>query len=184
MKKAAVVLVLLVLTGWAIYDAFLQKNNFEKKIGGMSNSQAVEGLEVGNRAPDFALRTLNGEEVRLSDFRGKKVIVNIWATWCPPCRAEMPDMQAFYEEYKNQGVEIVAVNLTKSEKNSEQVTRFIETYGITFTVVLDEKGEVSQRYQAQAIPTSYVIDSEGIIRNKMIGPMSKDWMMEQMKQID
>lgn len=184
MKKAAVILVLLVLTGWAIYDAFLQKNNFEEKTGGMSSNQAVEGIEVGNRAPDFALRTLEGEEVRLSDFRGKKVIVNVWATWCPPCRAEMPDMQAFYEEYKNQGVEIVAVNLTKSEKNSEQVARFIETYGITFTVVLDEKAEVSQRYQAQAIPTSYVIDSEGIIRNKMIGPMSKDWMVEQMKQID
>jgi peroxiredoxin len=96
----------------------------------------------------------------------------------------MPDMQTFYEEYKNQGVEIVAVNLTKSEKNSEQVARFIEEYGITFTVVLDEKGEVSKRYQAEAIPTSYVIDSEGIIRNKMIGPMSKDWMVKQMKQMD
>lgn len=184
MKKAAVVLMLLVLTGWAIYDTFLQKNNFEKKTEGMDSSQAVEGIEVGNRAPDFALRTLDGKEGRLSDFRGKKVIVNIWATWCPPCRAEMPDMQTFYEEYKNQGVEIVAVNLTKSEKNLEQVARFIEAYGITFTVVLDEQGEVSQRYQAQAIPTSYVIDSAGIIRNKMIGPMSKDWMVEQMKQID
>ncbi|MEC5189308.1 cytochrome oxidase Cu insertion factor (SCO1/SenC/PrrC family) [Geobacillus thermodenitrificans] len=77
MKKAAVVLMLLVLTGWAIYDTFLQKNNFEEKTGGMSSSQAVEGIQVGNRAPDFALRTLDGEEVRLSDFRGKKVIVNM-----------------------------------------------------------------------------------------------------------
>lgn len=77
MKKAAVVLMLLVLTGWAIYDTFLQKNNFEEKTEGMSSSQAVEGIQVGNRAPDFALRTLDGEEVRLSDFRGKKVIVNM-----------------------------------------------------------------------------------------------------------
>ncbi|OKO96316.1 hypothetical protein BRO54_0495 [Geobacillus proteiniphilus] len=76
----------------------------------------------------------------------------------------MPDMQKFYERYKDEGVEIVAVNLTQSEKQLEQVARFIQEYGITFTVVLDEKGEVSRQYLAHAIPASYLIDSQGIIR--------------------
>ncbi|MEW5323704.1 TlpA disulfide reductase family protein [Geobacillus thermoleovorans] len=119
---------------------------------------------MGNQAPDFALRTLDGKEVRLSDLRGKRVIVNMWATWCPPCRAEMPDMQKFYERYKDEGVEIVAVNLTQSERQPEYVARFIQEYDIT--VVLDEKGEVSRQYQAHAIPTSYLIDSQGILRKK------------------
>ncbi|ALA71657.1 cytochrome C biogenesis protein [Geobacillus stearothermophilus 10] len=183
MKKATVVLVLLILTGWAIYDTLSKNMASSVKDGGKSEGQVAEGIEVGNRAPDFVLRTLNGEEVRLSDFRGKRVIVNIWATWCPPCRAEMPNMQKFYEQYKDERVEIVAVNLTQSERQPEHVARFIQEYGITFTVVLDEKGEVSRQYEAQAIPTSYLIDSKGIIRKKMIGPMSYDWMVDQMESI-
>ncbi|WP_241766388.1 TlpA disulfide reductase family protein, partial [Geobacillus sp. CAMR5420] len=75
-------------------------------------------------------------------------------------------MQKFYEQYKDEGVEIVAVNLTQSERQPEHVARFIQEYGITFTVVLDEKGEVSRQYQAQAIPTSYLIDSKGIIQKR------------------
>ncbi|OKO95462.1 MULTISPECIES: TlpA disulfide reductase family protein [Geobacillus] len=97
-------------------------------------------------------------------------------------------MQKFYEQYKDEGVEIVAVNLTQSERQPEHVARFIQEYGITFTVVLDEKGEVSRQYQAQAIPTSYLIDSKGIIQKrnhteKMIGPMSYDWIVDHMQSI-
>lgn len=183
MKKAAVALVLLILTGWVIYDTLSKNKASSVKDGVKSEGQVAEGIEVGNRAPDFALQTLDGEKIALSDFRGKRVILNIWATWCPPCRAEMPDMQKFYEQYKNERVEIVAVNLTRSERQPEHVARFIQEYGITFTVVLDEKGEVSRQYEAQAIPTSYLIDSRGIIRKKMIGPMSYDWLVDQMKLI-
>ncbi|MFC0298351.1 TlpA disulfide reductase family protein [Geobacillus jurassicus] len=183
MRKIVVVLVLLVLAGWAVYDTLSNQVASPVEDGTQHESEIVEGIEVGNQAPDFALRTLDGKEVRLSDLRGKRVIVNMWATWCPPCRAEMPDMQKFYERYKDEGVEIVAVNLTQSEKQLEQVARFIQEYGITFTVVLDEKGEVSRQYQAHAIPTSYLIDSQGIIRKKMIGPMSYDWLVDQMKSI-
>ncbi|OPX00430.1 MULTISPECIES: peroxiredoxin family protein [Geobacillus] len=183
LRKIIVALALFALTGWAIYDTLSKNVAFSVEDGGKSEGQIAEGIEVGNRAPDFALRALNGEEVRLSDFRGKRVIVNMWATWCPPCRAEMPDMQKFYERYKDEGVEIVAVNLTQSERQPEHVGRFIQEYGITFTVLLDEKGEVYRQYQAQAIPTSYLIDSKGIIRKKMIGPMSYDWLVDQMESI-
>nr|WP_232515534.1 redoxin domain-containing protein [Aeribacillus pallidus] len=182
MKKAVTMILLVGLLGWTVYDTVF-KGKPSSSIDNSSSSY-VEGINKGNRAPDFKLQTLDGQTVALSDFRGKKVIVNMWATWCPPCRAEMPDMQKFYEKYKDEGVEILAVNLTQAEKNKEDVARFLKDYGITFTVVLDEMGEVSEKYQAQAIPTSYLIDSKGFIREKITGPMSYDWMVEKIASME
>ncbi len=182
LKKVIAIIILFGLLGWTVYDTAF-KGKSSSSIDNNSSSY-VEGINKGNRAPDFKLQTLDGQTVALSDFRGKKVIVNMWATWCPPCRAEMPDMQKFYEKYKDEGVEILAVNLTQAEKNKEDVARFLKDYGITFTVVLDEMGEVSEKYQAQAIPTSYLIDSKGIIREKITGPMSYDWMVEKIASME
>jgi thiol-disulfide isomerase/thioredoxin len=135
------------------------------------------GPAKGDKAPDFTLETLSGEKLSLSDLKGKKVILNMWATWCPPCRAEMPDMQKFYNDYGEE-VEIVAVNLTQTETSQDRVDQFVEDFGITFPVVLDKNSDVARDYYAVTIPTSYVIDSKGIIRNKIIGPMSYEWMKE------
>lgn len=99
--------------------------------------QGEIGLLVGQQAPNIQLTTLDGKPFQLSDYRGKKVILNFWATWCPPCKAEMPDMQKFYEEHRNEGIEIVAVNLTSAEKNQEDIQTFIEEYDIGFTIPLD-----------------------------------------------
>ncbi|MDQ1002857.1 peroxiredoxin [Neobacillus niacini] len=141
------------------------------------------GVQEGNKASDFQMKTIEGEYIKLSDLKGKKVILNFWATWCPPCKAEMPHMQDFYEE-QNKIVEILAVNLTTSEKNIKNIEKFIKDNHITFPVLLDQEGETGDRYQAITIPTSYFIDSKGIIRKKIIGPMDKEMMTELINTID
>jgi peroxiredoxin len=141
-------------------------------IPGVDLSQVKEG----NPAPNFELTTLAGETVQLSDYKGKKVILNFWATWCPPCKAEMPHMQNFYEKNKGNDIEIIAVNLTSMDKGKTEIENFVKEYGLTFDIPLDEEGTIGAQYQAFSIPTSYIIDSKGIITKKIIGPMDEDMM--------
>ncbi|MFS0646099.1 redoxin domain-containing protein [Siminovitchia sp. 179-K 8D1 HS] len=137
-----------------------------------------EGLSPGEIPPDFELQTLDGQTIRLSDYKGKKVILNFWATWCPPCRAEMPYLENYYKtKAKKQNVEIIAVNLTNAETSRnklETVKDFADEYGLTFPIPLDETGKVGNTYQTITIPTSYMIDSKGIIHEKIIGPMDEE----------
>lgn len=129
-------------------------------------------------APDFELKTLEGEAIRLSDYAGKKVILNFWATWCPPCKEEVPHMQKIYEEYQNQGVEILAVNVTNQDKGKEAVAQFVKEYGVTFDVVLDEEGDVGETYQVITLPTTYMIDTNGNMIDVIEGPMDEALMKE------
>jgi peroxiredoxin len=175
MKKWIAVAVLLSLVGWGWYDYATRPTN---NLKDNPVSQLPIGINEQNIAPDFTLKTLDGQTVKLSDFRGKKVILNFWATWCPPCRAEIPDMQQFYAKHKTEGIEILAVNATETEKSTKNIKKFAETYGMTFPILLDEKSDVAHTFQAQTIPTSYIIDTHGVIQKRMIGPMS----YEQMKQ--
>lgn len=161
------VVALLALLGWGLFKTAAPPSE--------PVSQTV-GIQKGNIAPDFELLTAEGKPVKLSDLRGQKVIVNLWATWCPPCRAEIPDMQAFYEENKDKGVVILGVNLTSTENSVEDVAAFTKGYGMTFPVVLDVEKQVANQYQAISIPTSYMIDSKGIIQEKFIGPMNHEQM--------
>lgn len=138
----------------------------------------LSSLREGAEAPDFELNTLDGKAVKLSDYRGKKVILNFWATWCPPCKAEMPHMQNFYEENKDKGVEILAVNLTNMDKGTDEVQKFVDEYGLTFIIPLDEEGVVGTTYQAFTIPTSYILDENGVIIKKVVGPMDENMMKD------
>lgn len=145
---------------------------------------AEEGLVKGDMAPDFILTTLDGKKVQLSDLKGKKVIVNFWATWCPPCKAEMPHMQNYYEDFaKDENVEILAVNLTSGDK-VESVENFVEDYGLTFPIPMDVEGKVAETYQAITIPTSYMIDTKGRIQNKIVGPMDENMMKDFVSNLD
>lgn len=154
--------------------------NEEDSISGVDLNEVKEG----NPAPDFTLKNLDGEYVKLSDYQGKKVILNLWATWCPPCKAEMPHMQNFYEKNKDNGIEIVAVNLTNMDNGMSAIKDFAEEYGLTFDIPLDEKGTVGMQYQAFTIPTSYMIDSKGIIRKKIVGPMDEKMMEDLTSAMD
>lgn len=155
-------------------DKVNPKPNIEESIlEGPLKKTNSSSLQEGDPAPDFELTTLTGKKTNLSDFKGKKIILNFWASWCPPCVAEMPHMQKFYEKNKDNGIEIVAVNLTSMEKKIQDVKDFSNKYELSFPILLDEKGEIGSKFQAFGIPTSYIVDSKGIIRKKIVGPMDE-----------
>ncbi|WP_110111829.1 TlpA disulfide reductase family protein [Bacillus sp. CGMCC 1.16541] len=158
-----------------------EKKKEEQQPFTTTSVQPGMGLLEGQRPPNIELTTLDGGSFRLNDYRGKKVILNFWATWCPPCKAEMPDMQKLYEKYGKENVEIVAVNLTQAEKNKEDIQRFKEEYGLTFIIPLDETGTIANQYNVYSIPTSYILDEEGLIQQQIIGPMTYEWMEEQIQ---
>jgi peroxiredoxin len=143
-----------------------------------STETAGTGITIGAKAPDFELKTLDGKMVKLSDLQGKKVILNFWATWCPPCKAEMPEMQKYYEEGND--VVILAVNIDPKL----DVQGFVDDMAITFTIPLDEEDEVNSIYQVISIPTTYFIDTKGIIREKHIGAMTYSHMKNFVSQMN
>ncbi len=137
---------------------------------GPKGSELAPAPEVGRLAPSFTLIDLEGNQVSLSDFRGETVFVNFWATWCPPCRAEMPDIEAVYQEYKDKGVVVIGVDILEPE---DVVRQFVEQGGYSWIFVLDTSGEVAANYEIAAIPTSFFIDREGIIQAVNIGAMTE-----------
>lgn len=127
----------------------------------------------GFSAPDFTLDLLGGEQITLSSLRGQVVIVNLWASWCPPCRAEMPAIENVYRTYKDRGLVVLAVNTTYQDSEAEAAA-FVQQFGLTFPVPLDRTGSVSARYQLRGLPSTYFVDRQGIIRSVVIGgPMSE-----------
>ncbi len=138
---------------------------------------SASAVSVGEPAPDFTLVDLDGNQVSLSDFRGKTVFVNFWTQWCPPCRAEMPEMEAFYQEYKDKGVVVIGVDIKETR---EEVLQYVQEGGYSWTFVLDTIGDVTANYEVTAIPTSFFIDREGIIQAVHIGAMTKRVMENEM----
>ncbi len=138
-----------------------------------TTSGAIPSPREGFAAPDFTLDTLDGQSVTLSDLRGKAVVVNLWAAWCPPCRAEMPALQAAYEMDRDRGLEILAVDMTYQDREQD-VLRFVQEFGLTFTVALDRDGTVARQYLLRALPSTFFVGPDGVIRKVVIGgPMSE-----------
>ncbi|MCP4141122.1 MAG: TlpA family protein disulfide reductase [Chloroflexi bacterium] len=135
---------------------------------GSSTAGLIPAPQKGFLAPDFTLETLEGESLQLSDLRGKVVLLNFWATWCPPCRAEMPAFQDAYSDYKDKDFVIVAVNATLQDSPND-IRGFVDEFGLGFPVLLDTKGKANRLYQVQSLPTSFFIDKEGIISEVVVG---------------
>ncbi|HEX9900201.1 MAG TPA: TlpA disulfide reductase family protein [Candidatus Methylomirabilis sp.] len=130
-------------------------------------------------APEFALADLMGSRVRLSDHRGHVVLVNFWATWCPPCRAEMPSMEKLYQAYRDRGLVILAISGDRA--GTQVVESFVEELGLTFLIVLDPAGEVFAQYGVRGLPTSYLLDRRGRIVSAEAG--ARDWNSKAARQV-
>ena len=123
---------------------------------------------------DFELEDLSGATRRLSDYKGKVVFLNFWATWCGPCRSEMPSMEKLYRRFKDEGLEIVAVNL---QEDRSSVQGFVDEYGLSFPVLLDSTGRVGATYGARSIPTTYIVDRDGLVLAGTVG--TREWDTEE-----
>ena len=171
MKKKyliSVIIMLLIFIGYVIIH--------QTGILNSQKSNINEGTNIGDRAPGFILSKMNGDEIKLSDLRGNKVLLNFWATWCPPCRLEMPDIQKLYEEHKE--VAILAVNIQEEKK---KVIDFMLDKNYNFTVALDETGQTANNYLVRGIPTTYILDENGVIIDKTSGPLTYEQMLEMLK---
>jgi peroxiredoxin len=197
MKKGIFIVIVIGMLGWAIFDFVSSSDDTAVEDDTMSGNSITSpsteeseedvvksdetGLERGKMAPDFEVTTLDGEQTKLSDYRGERIMLNFWATWCPPCRAEMPDMQRLYEE---EDVVILGVNMTDSESSEEEVAEFVDDFGLTFPIPMDQDGNLMETYQIAAYPTSYMIDSNGRIQFVSLGAMNHEQMLQQLEAMD
>ena len=152
-------------------------------------SAETQGLQLGQRAPDFTgmngdqevrLTDLDGREIRLADFAGKPVWVVFWATWCPPCQQETPDIRAVYEANRDAGLIVVAVDI---QEDVDTVRRYVETYGLGYRVGLDTSAAIMKTYGVFGLPTHYFIDRRGVIRDRYFGPLKGDQMEQRVDLI-
>jgi cytochrome c biogenesis protein CcmG/thiol:disulfide interchange protein DsbE len=135
-------------------------------------SAKYEPLAVGKPAPDFSLSDLNDKPYRLSDFRGKVVFLNFWATWCKPCREEMPSMEILNKNFEKDGLVILAVSIDRVT-TTKDIPPFVKGMNLSFPVLIDSWGRTDKPYKRMGVPETFIIDQEGIIREIVIGP--RDW---------
>lgn len=150
---------------------------------GASTAGKIPAPQQGFRAPDFELKTPTGETVKLSDLRGQAVLVNLWATWCPPCRTEMQTIETMYNEYKDQGFTVLAVSMTYQD-DPLKIMPFVHVQRLTFPILLDETGEMANAYQLKSLPSSFFINRDGIINEVVIGgPMAEALLRTRIEDI-
>lgn len=142
-------------------------------------------LTIGEKVPDFELSDLSGKTVALSDFKGQKVILNFWATWCPPCRQEMPEFNELNAELEKSGEAVLlAINLTDGRRETKsKVAEFLKSNKYNLRVLLDTQGEASGMFSIRGIPTTIVIDSEGVMRGQIVGATTKAAVLNTVRNI-
>jgi len=148
-----------------------------------AKANQIAAPQIGFIAPDFTLISNTGQSITLSDLYGYPVILNFWASWCFPCRKEMPAIQQVYSDFENQGLIILGINTTNQDKK-ENAIAFSTKVGVTFPILFDENGLVNTNYQIRALPTTFFIDTNGIIQDITIGgPMSEALIRSKIKKI-
>lgn len=164
---------LLILFGLGFGDRL-----FGTRIPGFAGGE-VRSPDVDQPAPDFTLKTLDGRQVRLSDFKGHPVLINFWATWCGPCVEEMPNLEKSYQEHAGEFT-ILAVNASETP---EQIQDFIKNMGLTFDILLDPDNKVQSLYRLRGYPTSFFVDADGVIRVHQIGPLSETQLKTYLQKV-
>ncbi len=151
-------------------------------LGGAASLPSVSPRE-GFLAPDFTLDVLDGTKMTLSELRGKIVIINLWATWCPPCRAEMPALESAYKAYKDSDVVVLGLNITNQDIE-QNIPAFVQEFGLTFPILLDRDGRVSILYQLRGLPTTFFVNRQGIITSVVVGgPMSETFFRSKIEAL-
>src|SRR4030065_2326031 len=158
--KFAIAAIIIVIVAAVVFIVMTQKKSYVPVV-------------AGGEAIDFTLPDLDGNPKKLSDYRGKVVFLNFWATWCKPCEEEMPSMQALYEGLGNDKFEIIAVSVDKD--GPETVAPYVKKYGITFPVLHDRKGKIKETYKTTGVPETFIIDQNGVVAEKVWGP--RDWTL-------
>ncbi|GIW43140.1 MAG: thioredoxin [Candidatus Binatia bacterium] len=133
--------------------------------------QTQQRERAGFAAPSFRLPTLDGRTVRLEEFRGKILFLNFWATWCPPCREEMPAMQRVYERFRQRPFAMLAVS---EDTSAEPVREFVNALGLSFSIALDPNGQLPEKYGVTGYPETFIIDPSGIVLRHVVGPLEWD----------
>lgn len=157
-------LVIVVGTGWIWLSAVPPSTT----TGGL-----IPSPREGFLAPDFTLDLVGGGQLTLSELRGEVILINLWASWCPPCRSEMPAIQQVYEANRERGLEVLAINMTYQDSETAAV-EFARELGLTFPILLDRTGTVGYQYQLRSLPTTFFVDQQGVIQQVILGgPMSE-----------
>jgi peroxiredoxin len=143
---------------------------------------ANKGALDGEEAPDFALKSLDGENLRLSEYRGEVVMINFWATWCGPCRQEMPLLDELYNRYERVGFQLLGVNI---DDDPRRAMAMAEELGISFPVLFDDRKQVSELYRVEAMPVTVILDREGVVRYTHYGykPGYEEYYLDQVRTL-
>jgi len=144
---------------------------------------ALRAQSPGDTAPAFTLKTLDGETASLSNYAGRPVLINFWASWCKPCRSEMPFIIAAYRTHQQAGLAVLAIDLTDQEGSNKDIRKFQGEFQMPFPVLLDEKGKARKLYRLRGVPTSVFVGSDGMIRSVNPGPISEAVLRDRLQEI-
>jgi peroxiredoxin len=170
--KKTIYLVLIFLSAWALFPFA----GHERGAEGF-NPWPIDDV-IGNKAPDIKVEDLNGNKVRLSSFKGKTVLLNFWATWCPYCRKERPHLDELHKQYKGKDFVILSVSIDRSK---DSVKRFLKKMPADFIILFDGSGSAASEYNVMGLPTSYLISSKGIVKHKFPGYV--DWTNDSYREL-
>jgi DsbE subfamily thiol:disulfide oxidoreductase len=173
---------LLVGAVWLMEGGRLESSSAEAdpKVVSLTGIQGVATPRVGEPAPTFSLVSVDGSTTSLAGLRGRPVLVNFWASWCPPCRGEMPDIDRVAADYRDRGLVVVGVDL---QEDREPVVRYAQTLGLQLTLLLDPAGSVATRYNVTGLPTSYFVDRDGLVRDRNVGPLTPRGLRTRLAEI-
>ncbi|MGP7816108.1 thiol-disulfide oxidoreductase ResA [Niallia sp. 01092] len=164
--RVIILLLLIVASAYTIYESITAKQ--------------AEKVQIGQKAPDFVLLDQNGEQQKLSNYKGQGVFLNFWATWCKPCENEIPTINELYTRDKSKDVQVLSVNVGES---SFVVNRFIEQYDLTFPIMIDSEELVQEAYRINPLPVTFLIDKEGFIIDIYTGELTESKIQELMRKI-
>ncbi|WP_088041032.1 TlpA disulfide reductase family protein [Bacillus sp. EAC] len=184
MKKIIPMLLLVVALGYSIFQLY-EKKHEEKIVSNKNDSYIASiqkmGVQVGQQAPDIKLMTLEQKNVNLSEYKGKKIILNFWATWCPPCQDEIPALEKFHEKHSKDVVILGVADYIGEKKDLDFVKNFVSKNNMKYKILLDENGNNFRKYGVISIPTTFFINPNGEVVYKQIGPLNEKQLNDFLK---